>query len=169
VPNSNSLKLAEIRKSLPPIDMAAQCATRLKQAMFDGITEADMGEIMKGLVKKAKEGDAKATKVLFETVLKASAAPQPVRMINAANANSRALPAHTGKLSPQDCHAVRVGCAQALGKEGPLNVEDLADETEFSEDEIAAALEHDESGWFEHQDNGSIRLTTVGRKEAMVA
>lgn len=37
----------------------------LRQALFDGVTEADVAEIAQGLVKKAKEGDLAATKLLL--------------------------------------------------------------------------------------------------------
>lgn len=38
----------------------------MRAALFDGVTEGDMAEIVKGLVQRAKKGDLKATDMLFK-------------------------------------------------------------------------------------------------------
>jgi hypothetical protein len=38
----------------------------MRAALYDGVTEGDMAEIVKGLVSSAKKGDLKATDMLFK-------------------------------------------------------------------------------------------------------
>ena len=163
---NNSLKLDDVRRTLPTLDAAAACAQKLKEAMFGGITETDMADIMKNLVKKAKEGDLKATKVLFDTVVKAQPAPQPVRFIYPPSANGNG--AHPA-LPAGDRRRVQVACAKALGKEGTLTTEEISDETEFPEEAVAESLAAatTDVGWFEAIAPDKWRLTTLGRKELL--
>jgi hypothetical protein len=57
-------------KPLPPASEAvAPWVQKLRAAMFDAITETDIQEIVKNLVKRAKDGDPGAVKMLFDYVL----------------------------------------------------------------------------------------------------
>lgn len=53
---------------MPPLPFSAECAMKLRDAMFGGITEHDMADIMKTFVAKAKGGDEKAAKLVFDVV-----------------------------------------------------------------------------------------------------
>lgn len=54
--------------SVPPSDVGNWQA-RLRNALFDAVTETDVTEIAKSLVDKAKGGDLGATRLLFSYVL----------------------------------------------------------------------------------------------------
>lgn len=49
---------------------------RLRKAVYDGISEADVADVVKSLVVKAKAGDPKAIDMLFKHVLAAETTPQ---------------------------------------------------------------------------------------------
>jgi hypothetical protein len=53
----------------------------LRQALFDSVTEADVADIAKGLVDRAKNGDLQATRLLFSYVI-----GSPTTRINVKNA-----------------------------------------------------------------------------------
>ena len=76
---------------------------KLRAAMFDAVKEAEIKEICEGLVKRAKEGDAQATRMLFEYVLGGSRGPQVVTQnnytIRAPKKRTKALPGETQKLT----------------------------------------------------------------------
>lgn len=61
------------KKMLVPLanqhDQIAAMTTRLRSAMFDSISEADVSQIMKKVVEKAKEGDAKAAQTVMDYLL----------------------------------------------------------------------------------------------------
>jgi len=46
-----------------------QWMVKLRTALFEAVTEDDIREIAEGLVKRAKEGDLQATRMLFSYVL----------------------------------------------------------------------------------------------------
>lgn len=62
----NSLSLAKIAKPQPE-EQSYQA--KLRHAIYDGIKESDVAEIVQGIVKRAKNGDEKAVKQFFEYVL----------------------------------------------------------------------------------------------------
>lgn len=55
-----------------PAPNVADWMARLRAALFDAVTETDVAEIAGSLVKKAKEGDLQATRLLFSYVLGSS-------------------------------------------------------------------------------------------------
>ncbi len=177
MPN-NSLRLADVKRSLPSFEESAQCAERLRAAMFEGITEADMKEIVKAQVDKAKGGDSKAAKTVFDMVAHSGPRVAITSYIGvskqAAGPSIRALPAAgEGKaLAAGDRHAIRLDCAKVLGKEGPCTVEDLADSMEsvVTEEEIQESLSSDATGLFDFDEKTlRWRLTELGRKELLAA
>lgn len=56
----------------PRPEDVASWMTRLRTAMFENVTEQDVAEIAQALVRKAKEGDLAATRLLFNYVLGSS-------------------------------------------------------------------------------------------------
>jgi hypothetical protein len=68
--------LSQARRALPSLGESAACAQKLKAAIFEGIRESDMKEIMERLVKKAKQGDLAATKTLLDFLSKSAPTPQ---------------------------------------------------------------------------------------------
>lgn len=69
-----SLSIRDAEASMPPLDEAATAARALKTAMLGAVSGADMGEVMKGVVKRAKEGKASDIKLLMQMI--AQSAPQ---------------------------------------------------------------------------------------------
>lgn len=53
----------------PPANEVATYQSKLRAAMFDGIAEGDIREIVTGIVKRAKKGDDKAIKLVFDYLL----------------------------------------------------------------------------------------------------
>jgi len=68
--------LAQAREAFPSLGESAACAQKLKAAIFEGIKECDMKQIMETLVQKAKQGDLAATKTLLDFVSKSAPTPQ---------------------------------------------------------------------------------------------
>lgn len=66
--HNNSLRLADAEARMVQI---AEWQDELRQAMFDGIQADDVKDIVQGIVKRAKEGDDRACRTLFEYVLAA--------------------------------------------------------------------------------------------------
>lgn len=55
---------------LTPVNAeVASWQARLREAMFDGIKEQDVKDIVASLVQRAKDGDAQATRMVFEYLL----------------------------------------------------------------------------------------------------
>ena len=71
---NNSLILSEIGGQLAE-EQTYQ--SKLRQAVFDAVSESDVKDIVEGIVEKAKAGDEKATKMVFDYVLGSS---QPVSL-----------------------------------------------------------------------------------------
>jgi hypothetical protein len=69
-----SLRLSEARERTPPLSLreVRDCAARLQTAVFDAIGEADVAEITRALVARAKTGDAAAAKTVFALIGAAS-------------------------------------------------------------------------------------------------
>lgn len=66
----------------PQANAVASYQETLREAMFDAVTEADVAAIVKGIVSKAKEGDEKSLKLLFEYILGGRQGPPQIRDSN---------------------------------------------------------------------------------------
>lgn len=77
---NNSLSLRAIEGEIIPEEETYQAC--LRQAMFDGITESDVKELVASIVAKAKSGDEKATRLLFDYVLGAKTKPTAIHVTN---------------------------------------------------------------------------------------
>lgn len=60
---------------------------KMRDALFDGVTEADMTAIMKKQVEKAKSGDAAATKLIMDLVVAKSPTKQVLNVYEAPQAS----------------------------------------------------------------------------------
>lgn len=69
--------MGKLTKSVAPNETVAWQQS-LRQAAFDAISEQDVKEIFTGVVKRAKEGDAAAIKIVCEYLLGGRAAPNVV-------------------------------------------------------------------------------------------
>jgi hypothetical protein len=77
---NTSLELRAIEGDIVPEEQTFQAT--LRQAAFDGVTEADVTEVVKAIVAKAKAGDPTATKMFFDYVLGAKAKPTKIIVNN---------------------------------------------------------------------------------------
>lgn len=73
--NSGSLKLVNVDETLQKQGQILDWQASLRQACYDAINDQDIQQIVKNQVAKAKEGDERAIKFIFGTVLGAN---QPV-------------------------------------------------------------------------------------------
>jgi hypothetical protein len=64
---NNSLSIRAIEGDLLPEQETYQA--RLRDAIFDGVSEADVADIVKQITAKAKAGDPQATKLFFNFIL----------------------------------------------------------------------------------------------------
>lgn len=62
-----TLTLAAVEGEILPEEQCYQA--QLRSAVFDGVSEADVKEIVKGIIDKAKAGDKNAQKIFFEHIL----------------------------------------------------------------------------------------------------
>jgi len=53
----------------PPMSEELTMQAKLRAAVFDGVSEGDVKEVIQGIVKKAKEGDPKSIKYFFDNIL----------------------------------------------------------------------------------------------------
>lgn len=56
-----------------PAEQAMQ--NKLRQAIFDGVKEQDVKDVVQGIVKRAKDGDQQAMKYFFEYILGGKSGP----------------------------------------------------------------------------------------------
>lgn len=65
-------------------DGAPAFMAKLRMAMFNGVTEDDVSDLVKSLMQRAKDGDKEATKLVFEYLLggKAGGPPAPTKVVN---------------------------------------------------------------------------------------
>ena len=70
---------------VPAANNLPAMADKLRQAMFDGIKESDIKDIVANLVEKAKKGDKTALKFIFDYML---AVPRPDTAVQV-NVNGR--------------------------------------------------------------------------------
>jgi len=71
--------ISEYRKSAPPPSRAAlaEVQEELQLAVYGGISERDVTEIMKSMVDKAKRGDIKAARLVLD-IIRPTHAPAPL-------------------------------------------------------------------------------------------
>jgi nitrogen regulatory protein PII len=77
---NSSLAIKAIQGELLPDEQTYQA--KLRSAIYDGVKEADVSEIIKGIVEKAKSGDPGAQKMFFDYVLGAKTAPTTINVNN---------------------------------------------------------------------------------------
>lgn len=77
---NNTLSLRAIEGQLMPEEQTFQA--RLRCAMFDGIKESDVTDVVKQIVEKAKAGDVKAQQMMFDYLLGAKTKPTQVVVNN---------------------------------------------------------------------------------------
>jgi hypothetical protein len=61
-----AFSLARVARRTPPPDRVAERVVALREAMFAAVSAGDVAEVMAGLVRDAKAGDAKARKLLLD-------------------------------------------------------------------------------------------------------
>lgn len=98
--SSFSLTKAEV----DPADSAMTVASwqaKLREAIFNAVTEADVAEIVKKQIDLAKQGDKSAIKFVMDYVLGAGTGGQPMKLVqqNFYDAESAARAYKTGRTS----------------------------------------------------------------------
>lgn len=78
--NNKALTLAAVQGEILPEEACYQ--TRLRNAVYDCVNEADVQEIVKGIVSRAKAGDAKAQQLFFDQILGAKTKPTQIVVNN---------------------------------------------------------------------------------------
>ena len=78
--SKTTLKLRAIEGQLMPDEDTFQA--RLRQAVFDGVRESDVTEVVKSIVEKAKQGDAQATRTFFDYILGGKTKPTNITVHN---------------------------------------------------------------------------------------
>lgn len=76
----NSLALAAIEGELLPEEQTYQA--KLRAAIYDGVGEDDVKQIVQQITAKAKTGDPSATKMFFDYVLGAKTKPTQIVVNN---------------------------------------------------------------------------------------
>lgn len=77
----NGLSIAKLSNGLSATDVPAW-QDQLRRAMFDSVKESDITEIVANMVKRAKDGDSQACRMVFEYVMGGNKAPQSVTQNN---------------------------------------------------------------------------------------
>jgi len=67
VTSQRRLKISDIEK--PPPDDEHSFQAKLRMAIFDGIKEDDVSEVVKQIVRRAKDGDPQALSLFFRYIL----------------------------------------------------------------------------------------------------
>ena len=78
--NNKTLTLAAVQGEILPEESCYQ--TRLRNAVYDGVKESDVKEIIEGIVARAKAGDANAQKLFFDQILGAKTKPTQIVVNN---------------------------------------------------------------------------------------
>jgi hypothetical protein len=159
--------LHRMEAQLPSLDESAACAQKLKSAMFEGVGETDMRDIMAGIVKKAKGGDLGAAKLLMEFVRNSGIKPQVSIGIRSAGPSEPTNGNGAVHLLPRAEAQTAQSCARLLGKLGPQTAADLAELSGYSEEAIEFALK--DHARFERLADGRVRLSAIGRRELLPA
>lgn len=76
----NSLSLTAIEGQLLPEEETYQ--SQLRAAVFNGISESDVSDVVKQIVAKAKAGDAASQKLFFDYLLGAKTKPTQINIHN---------------------------------------------------------------------------------------
>jgi hypothetical protein len=77
---NNTLSLVAMEGQLLPEEQCYQA--QLRAAVYDGVKESDVKEIVQGIVQRAKEGDASAQKLFFDQILGAKTKPTQIVVNN---------------------------------------------------------------------------------------
>lgn len=77
---TKALTLAAIEGEILPEEACYQA--RLRAAVYDGVQETDVTEIVKGIVARAKAGDVHAQKLFFDQILGAKTKPTQIVVNN---------------------------------------------------------------------------------------
>jgi hypothetical protein len=77
---NNSLSIRAIEGEIMPEEETYQA--KLRQAVFDGVKESDVAEIIKKITEDAKAGDKNATKLFFDYVLGQKVKPTQIVVNN---------------------------------------------------------------------------------------
>lgn len=77
---TGTLKLRAIEGELLPEEETFQAA--LRAAMFNGISETDVSDVVKGIVAKAKCGDPQSQKLFFDYLLGGKTKPTKIEVHN---------------------------------------------------------------------------------------
>jgi RNA polymerase sigma factor (sigma-70 family) len=64
----STVVLTEVRAVTPAAAEVGQMVQRLRLAMFDGISEKDVADVMRGLVERAKSGNIQAARLLLDHI-----------------------------------------------------------------------------------------------------
>lgn len=75
-----SLSLPAMEGELLPEEQCYQ--SMLRNAVYDGVKESDVKEIVEGIVKRAKAGDPQAMKLFFDQILGAKTKPTNIVVNN---------------------------------------------------------------------------------------
>lgn len=77
---NHSLSLIAMEGEILPEEQCFQ--SRLRMAVFDGVTEQDVKDVVQSIVAKAKSGDATAQKMLFDNILGVKTKPTQIVVNN---------------------------------------------------------------------------------------
>ncbi len=80
--NHNLNKLAMRAMEGQLVSEEETCQAALRKAVFNGINESDVQDVIKTIVNQAKAGDDTAQKIFFEYILGVSNKPATIRVTN---------------------------------------------------------------------------------------
>jgi hypothetical protein len=160
------LSLKELEESLPtPEEVAAQ-AQQLRAASVGCINIVDVNEMMHAVLKKAKEGDPKCTKLILDHLNSHKPEPPrpaPIQLKPAAPEPPRVVERVVEKTVAVDSPGTeqhRRLAAYILLAHQPMSLHGLGQQCGLDADQVNAVLSHE---WFGVQ-NGQARLTPAGRQ-----
>lgn len=145
--------VAEMRQVAPPVHPVETLRRNLLYSMFKAVTADDMEDIVRKQVEKAKDGDAKAARLLIDMV-RSGDAGTPVFMSQTVM---------TGDQTNAFLSDLRRNIVNMLAMDGPRTVEFIAHQMQVVRPRIEQALEHE---WFEREQDG-WHLTAKARSEVL--
>lgn len=77
---NNSLIISAVEGEIMPEEETYQA--NLRAAVFNGVSETDVKEVVQAIVAKAKAGDTQAQKMMFEYVLGTKTKPTQINVTN---------------------------------------------------------------------------------------
>lgn len=77
---SKSLILSAIEGEILPEEQTYQAS--LRAAIFDGVSQSDVADVVKSIVAKAKTGDVAAQRMMFDYVLGGKTKPTQINVTN---------------------------------------------------------------------------------------